>query len=102
MTITPFRLTAESGQSVQTVASRYTPERVGEFPLMGVALNQESAVLAARAVQATARNNDEDETQLADMVANLCHLADLLGVDVDEVLDRGQRHYDREIRRQDT
>lgn len=45
------------------------------------------------------RDNDEDfGTIISDFMGDLMHLADLLGVDFDEQLDRSRVHYEAELR----
>lgn len=56
-------------------------------------------VAYARRTGLLSRGNDEDpETAFGDLLADLRHLADALGVDYDEIDEHGQVHYEAELR----
>lgn len=43
-------------------------------------------------------DQEAPETAMSDLVGNLFHLADLLEIDFDEIIERGRYHYSYEIR----
>ncbi len=41
---------------------------------------------------------DEVETNVSDLLGDIMHLCDALGIDFDDMIHRGLRHYDREVK----
>lgn len=55
------------------------------------------AVAALVAYRNVVRGDEDIETVLSDLLGDLRHLADVVGVDFDEANDRGRYHYDAEV-----
>lgn len=93
---TPFQLAADPSQSIDTIAAEWAPAKPGDPILNGVERNRRNAAMAARGIK-EATDTNEDEIQFSDMFGNMFHLADLLGVDIEEAFERGRRYYMDEV-----
>ncbi len=95
--------------SVRTIAAptvRDLPEKdpgafcYGDTPAEIAADNYRRATFAAVAVraygEATSPPDEEPETVLCDLLGDLRHLADSLGLSFDDLADRSLMHYDEE------
>lgn len=93
----PFRLPADPNlEDLDTVAALYVPGMYND-DLRGSDRNLPVAYRTAKALVENGDKNEEPETLFADMITNMYHLADLLGLDMDELVERGHRIYVDEI-----
>lgn len=71
---------------------------------MDIRTNEDRAESAFRALQkfnqVTDIEDEEPETQIADLLCNLQHYADEQGVDFQACLDRGNRNYEAEVQQE--
>lgn len=92
----PSQLAAQPDQTVEDVAGQFTPRTPEHDTQTTQERNHRNAILAAKGL-AVSTDADENPTRMSDMIANMWHLADLLGVDMDEVLANGARYYEEEV-----
>lgn len=95
-----YRLVADENEPItldQVVAMSREPRQFEVDPL---AANMSSAIQAADAALAGGEQRDsrEDTERIQDLLTNLFHLADLLGLDMDDLVNSAQRNYEAEIR----
>lgn len=95
--IGPYRLAEQPDATAAAVAAEFG-QGTGE-DLAGQVRNRRNAAHAAVALAAYAEANpaEADHTQLEDLVADLAHLADVLGLDFDYIKRCGDIDYRAEI-----
>lgn len=93
------RATPVTAESVADLPTRGSSELTYTDHVKDNAIRASYGSEAVRAYGATTHMLDEEpETAISDLVGDLRHLCDSLGLDFDELADNGTSHYEAEIR----
>ena len=96
----PHRLPARPDATFDTIVRDYAPQT--HATLRGLAKTGQNAAHAAVALAAYApTNDDEPQTVLDDLLADLLHLADVLALDAEKSWDTARGHHAAEITGED-
>ena len=92
----PHRVPSQPDETLADIAATYNQDP--DDVLHGVAQNRNNAAFAARALAVyEAREPCDTEECLADLLTDLRHLADWLGLDFDALAEQSERYHTEEI-----
>lgn len=96
-----YRLVADEDEPI-TIAMLVEPDRAPTIEGDQLSENYAAAERAAAAASVTGRPGAadwrDDTERVKDLLSDLFHLCDLLGLDMDEMVNTAQRNYAAEIR----
>lgn len=94
-----YRLVADEQEPITIQMAGTTPRDPRVFEQDPLAANMSAAQSAAQALMAVGGDDArDDEERVRDLLNDMFHLCDLLGLDMDELVNRAQRSYDAETR----
>lgn len=94
-----YRLVADENEPITMDMAAATPRDPRRYEQDPLAANMSAAQSAAQIIMSDTRDTVRDDSErMQDLVSDMFHLADLLGVDMDNIVDRAQRNYEAEIR----